>query len=311
MSIMIAPHDLDLDGMLRRLHLPTIRRLYRQLEERAETEGLSYCDFLAVLVAEEIAHRGETRIQRAVRKAKFPFTGTIEDFDFTFQSSVRRQLLGSFLGPELVTEGRSLILSGPTGTGKTRLAISIAYRAIQNGFEARFTTAASLIEELSNAARTGRLSEALHSYTHPHVLVIDEVGYLTLKDNAANVLFQVVNERYLSRKPMLFTTNKPLAAWGIVLHDPDLAEALLDRVLERGRHIELRGHSYRTRHVTRKEQPSDPVPGDPGAKISGRKQAKFPEPTRGAGESQCVMLCLGGTARRMYVASRLQYRSSP
>ena len=270
---------LDLDAMLKRLHLPTIRRLFRELEERAEREEMSYRDYLAVLVAEEIAHRAQTRITRSVRKAKFPFLGTIEDFDFTFQTSVRLQLLGSFLGPELVTEGRSLILSGPAGTGKTRLAISVAYRAIQNGFEARFTTAAALIEELSNAARTGRLAEALHAYTHPHVLVIDEVGYLTLKDNAANVLFQVVNERYLQRRPMLFTTNKPLAAWGQVLHDGDLAEALLDRVLERGRHIELRGPSYRTRHLQKKEKHSAKASTDPGATFSGISEAEFPEPT--------------------------------
>jgi hypothetical protein len=92
------------------------------------------------------------------------------------------------------------------------------------------------------------------------VLVIDEIGYLSLRDNAANVLFQVVNERYLQRKPMLFTTNKPLAAWGHVLHDPDLAEAILDRVLERGRHIELRGPSYRTRHLQKKEKTSPMSP---------------------------------------------------
>ena len=268
---------LDLDGMLRRLHLPTVRRLYPELETRTETEGLSHRDFLALLIAEEVAHRTQTRIERSVRKARFPFLRTIEDFDFTFQTSVRLQLLGSYLGPELVSEGRSLILCGPSGTGKTHLAVAIAYRAIQNGYEALFTSAAEMIETLSVATRRGELARALAHYTHPPALVIDEVGYLTVGGDAANLMFQVVNERYLHRRPMLFTTNKPLAAWGLVLHDPDLAEAILDRVLERGRLVELRGASYRTRHLKRAE--SDRSPLREGARISGNQVPDFPEPT--------------------------------
>jgi DNA replication protein DnaC len=145
-------HALDLDGMLRRLHLPTVRRLYPELEPRPEAEDLAYREFLALLVAEEVAHRAQVRIERSVRKARFPFLRTIEDFDLTFQTSVRLSLLGNYLGPELVTGGRNLILSGPSGTGKTRLVVAI---------------------------------------------------------------------------------------WGLVLHDPGLAEAIHDRVLQRGRLIEL------------------------------------------------------------------------
>ena len=117
---MSTPAMNDLDAMLKRLHLPTIRRLYPDLMLRAEAEGMSYRDFLEILVLEEIAHRAETRITRSIRKAKFPFLRTIEEFDFTFQNSVRLQILGTLLGPELVSEGRCAILSGPPGRGKTR-----------------------------------------------------------------------------------------------------------------------------------------------------------------------------------------------
>jgi DNA replication protein DnaC len=203
-----------------------------------------------VLASEEVAQRQQTRVQRAVRQAHFPFLKTIDDFDFSLQSSLRLQLLGSYLSPEFVSEGRNLILMGKSGRGKTHLAVAIAYRAIQNGFNASFVTAATLIEQLSHASVQGQMREVLAGYLQPHVLVIDEVGYLSYGPDAANVLFHVVNERHLRRRPMLFTTNKsPLTAWGEVLHDHDLAEAIVDRVLEKGRLIVADGPSYRTRHL--------------------------------------------------------------
>ena len=273
----LVPSSLDLDGLLRRLHLPTVRRLYPELQERAEAEGLAYRDYLAALVAEEVAHRTQTRIQRATRKAGFPFLRTIEEFDFTFQTSVRLGLLGTYLGPELVTEGRSLILAGRPGTGKTHLAVAIAYRAIQNGFSALFRTAASLIEELSSATSKGKLRETLAGYLQPNVLVVDEVGYLSYGPDAANVLFHVVSERHLRRRPIIFTTNKsPITAWGEVLHDHDLAEAIVDRVLERGGLIVLDGPSCRTRHLE-----LDRALGarQNAASIPGKHRPHFPEPT--------------------------------
>lgn len=268
---------IDLEGLLRRLHLPTVRRLYPELIPQAEQEGMSYRDFLALLVAEEVAHRAQTRIARAVRRAHFPFLATIEDFDFTFQTSVKLSLLGSYLGPELLSEGRSLVLCGPTGLGKTHLATAIAYRAIQNGATALFVEANQLIGELSDASRRGRIEEAMEPYTHHAVLVVDELGYLTYPADAANVLFQVVNQRYLRKKPMIITTNKPLAAWAQVLHDADLAEAIIDRVLARGRFIELKGRSYRTKHLRTDDPPS---PLARGSRISGKTGSKFLEPTR-------------------------------
>ena len=268
--------DGQLEPLFRRLNLAHTRRIYQEVADRAEKEDWSYRDFLALLLAEEVAHRKQTRLQRFTRKADFPFLKTIDEFDFSLQSTLRQSLLGSYLGPDFVTEGRSLILYGKTGRGKTHLAVAIGYRAIQNGFETLCTTAAELIEDLSNASKNGSLQESLSTYTHPHVLVIDEIGYLTYGPDAANVLFHVVNDRHLRKRPMIFTTNKPLSEWGKVLHDEDLAAAILDRILERGRFIQLDGPSGRTRHLNQEQL----LPAKPErVRISGISGSEFPEPT--------------------------------
>lgn len=260
----MEPGDIDVLALLKRLHLPTVARMLAEHEQRAAKVGLSHREFLGLLLAEEVAHRGGTRIHKQTRAAHFPYLKTFEEFDFTFQSSLKRQQLGPYLGPEFVTEGRNLILSGRPGRGKTHLAVALAYRAIQNGFEARFVSASALIDELCAASRTGRLREATAAYVQPHVLVIDEVGYLQHADAAANVLYGVIDQRCLKRRPLIFTTNKRLREWGEVLHDAQLAEALLDRVLERGQHIALGGVSWRTKHVEGRElEPAASESGNP------------------------------------------------
>lgn len=264
----------DIDAILRRLHLANARRIWRELCAQAEKEQWTYQHLLEVLFAEEVAHRTQTRLNRLTHSAAFPFLKTIDEFNFTFQSTLRLSMLGSFLSPDFVTEGRSLVLSGKPGRGKTHLAVAVAYRAIQNGFDAYFTTAAALIDDLSRASRDGRLREALARYLHPHVLVVDEVGYLAYGNDAANVLFHVVNERHLKKRAMVFTTNKSLKAWGGVLHDPDLGDAIVDRILERGRVVRLDGPSVRSQHV----DPADLDSGDPPAIVSGTGRPDFPEP---------------------------------
>ena len=237
----------DLNVLLKRLCLATVARVLGDFEARAAAENWTHREFLVRLMAEEVAHRTGTRITKLARQAHFPYLKTIEEFDFTFQTSIRRTQLGPFLGPELVSEGRNLILSGGPGRGKTHIAIALAYKAIQNGFDARFVTATALIDELAQAALNGVLRDVTASYVQPHVLVIDEVGYLHHANAAANVLYGVIDQRCLRRRPIVLTTNKKLQQWGEVLHDPQLAEALLDRILERGQHITLAGKSWRTK----------------------------------------------------------------
>jgi DNA replication protein DnaC len=275
----VKPTDINVDAMLKRLHLANARRTWRALIERAETEAWSCRDFFAVIVAEEVAHRQQTRIQRLSRRSCFPFLKTIDDFDFTYQSTVKLSLLGSALSPDFITDGRSLILHGKSGRGKTHIAVAIGYRAIQNGFDTLFVSAAELIEDLSGASRDGRLAGALERYAAPDVLIVDEVGYLTYGPDAANVLYHVVNHRHQRKRSMIFTSNKHPDAWGAVLHDDDLAAAIVDRVLERGRLLHLDGPSMRTKHLGL-DAPAHAAAGSPQVvRISGTSRSEFPEPT--------------------------------
>lgn len=275
----MKPFDLNLDAMLKRLSLANTRRTWRDLVDRAEKEQWAYNDFLSTMIGEEVAHRQQTRIQRNAQRSCFPFLKTVEDFDFTFQSTVKLALLGSALSPDFVTDGKNLVLHGKPGRGKTHLAVAIGYRAIQNGFDALFVTAAELIEDLSTASRDNQLAYALGRYVAPHILIVDEVGYLSYGPDAANVLYHVVTQRHQARRSMIFTSNKHPDHWGAVLHDDDLAAAIVDRVLERGRLLLLDGPSMRTKHLGL-DAPAHAAAGSPPVvRISGIQNSEFPEPT--------------------------------
>src|SRR5208282_2601046 len=133
--------------------------------------------------------------------------------------------------------------------------------------------------ELSAASKNGQLRDALARYIKPHVLVVDEVGYLPYGDDAASVLYHVVNDRHIRHRAMVFTTNKHPKRWGAVLHDDDLAEAIVDRILERGRLLRLDGPSLRTKHLAADELADSGYTQPEPARVSGTTSAEFPERT--------------------------------
>jgi DNA replication protein DnaC len=258
----LNPATCDLAALLTRLSLPTVRRLLEATERQAIDQQMGHREFLAHLIVSEVLNRDQTRVQRLIRAARFPFLKTVDDFTFAPKGGIRRDLIAPYLTPDFVGSGRNLVLSGKPGRGKTHLAIAIAVAAIQHGSDARFITAAHLIDDLTAAAKAGQLQAQAEPLIATKVLIIDELGYLPHAQDAANVLYTVIDARYLRQRPTIFTTNKPLRQWGAVLHDNDLAEALLDRILENGRHVELTGKSWRTGS----EQPPAAESPDPTAR---------------------------------------------
>jgi len=188
------------------VNLAHTRRIYQDLADRAEKENWSYRDFLALLLAEE---SGASQAKRACSALPARLISP-SSRPLTSSTLVCKRRCGSLCSAPTwgwSSSPRALADSlRQNGSRKNHLAVAIGYRAIQNGFETFCTTAAELVEDLSNASKKGRLQESLLTYTHPHVLLVDEVGYLTYGPDAANVLFHVVNDRHLRKRPMIFTT---------------------------------------------------------------------------------------------------------
>lgn len=184
----LDPAHCDLPVLLKRLSLPTVRRLLDETERTASERQLGHREFLAPLIVAEVLHRDQTRVQRLIRAARFPFINTLDDVTFAPKGGVRRDLIAPYLAPDLAESGRNLVLSGRPGRGKTHLAIAVAITAIQHGADARFITAAHLIDDLTAAAARGELQSRAEPLIAAQILVIDELGYLPHAQDAANVL---------------------------------------------------------------------------------------------------------------------------
>jgi DNA replication protein DnaC len=186
----------------------------------------------------------------------FPFLKTVHEFDFGLQPSLQATMLAPHLSRGFAAEGRSLVFWGKPGRGKTHLAIAVAQRAIENGFDALFVTAGGLVDTVSRHARHGRAGSAMQKYLRPGVLVVDDIGHLRHNPDAASILFQVVSERHRRGRSLIATSHKAPWDWAEPLGDQDVAEAIADRMLERGTHFELGGPSMRVASCDRAHVPA-------------------------------------------------------
>ena len=231
------------------LRLAAIAENYPTLAQSAVDDSRSFADFLeSVLTAEKSARHGRTR-STLTRLAGFPAIKTLDEFDYEFAGGVPKAMIQELSALAFIERNENVVLVGPSGVGKTHLAIGLGYLATQAGIKTRFITAADLMLALTTSARQGTVSETLKRGVLAYrLLIIDEIGYLPMNRDQANLFFQVIAKRY-EKGATIVTSNLPFGQWDQAFAaDATLTAALLDRLLHHAHIVPIQGESYRLRN---------------------------------------------------------------
>jgi DNA replication protein DnaC len=229
------------------LKLPTVKARFRQMAAEAVREQQTPVAYLAALLEAEMHERAERRERRRLLDARFPLLKRLEEFRFADNPKIPQATIAALADGSWINDRDSIVLVGDSGTGKTHLAIGLAVCACQQGRRVRFTTLAGLANELQEADSRRELARVVGRYSRTEVVVLDELGYLSLPDGAAELVFQVISERN-ERGSLIVTTNLTFGEWTKVFPDPRMAKAVVDRITHRAHIIDTGTESWRFRH---------------------------------------------------------------
>jgi DNA replication protein DnaC len=238
--------DQQIHSLCEQMKLPALQTQWSALAQRVADKQGSFADFLLVALESERAARQERVRQALLKIATLPTIKSLENYDFNFATGAPRAQIQELASLSFIERAENIVLLGPSGVGKSHLAIALAYRAVMAGIKTRFITAADLMIQLAAANAQGRLKGYFNrAIIGPRLLVVDEMGYLPFGREEANLFFNVVAKRY-ERGSMILTSNLPFTQWaGALADDQTLTAALLDRLLHHAHIVQISGDSYR------------------------------------------------------------------
>jgi DNA replication protein DnaC len=237
------------------LQLPYLREHFAATAQQAAQGHWDHVEYLQRLIEGEFTQRRQRLLARRVKEARFPVLKTLEQFRWDWPKAINRLQVQNLFRLQFIPERANVIFLGTVGVGKTHLATALGYAACLEAHPVLFANALAVINELSAAQKNGALKTQLRKYLAPRVLILDELGYLPIDQHGADLLFQVISQRY-ERGSIILTSNKAFKHWPAIFNnDSTITSAVLDRLLHHAETIVIEGPSFRM-----KDQPSLPAP---------------------------------------------------
>lgn len=251
-------------GNLEELGLDAVASSAPEYSRLVATGAKSFPEALLEMTDAQVAAVRERDLDRRIEKASFPYVKTLRDFDFSSRPSIPRGVVEDLATLGFLDRHENVVLVGSPGVGKTHIAVALGVEAIRARKLTYFTDCRRLVSDLAHAAGKGQLERRLRFYAHLSPLIVDEVGYLDVDKQGADLLFQLVSRRY-ERRSTIVTTNVGMGSWSKVFGDPVVASAIADRLCHHCHLIRITGRSYRTKDLSPQDRASPAAVADSGA----------------------------------------------
>lgn len=236
--------QLDLQAKLREYRLSGIANNLGLRLKQAREDNLGYSEFLSLLLEDEAARRADNKRRRLYKNAKLPFEKGLEDFDFGFQPSIKKQEILELATGRFVEKHANILFIGQPGTGKTHLSVALGLEVLGRGGSVLFTTVWKMITTLQQSRADYSYQKKIKRYLKPDLLILDELGYRSMAESTVEDFFEIVTGRY-EKGSIIITSNRPIDEWDKVFVDKTLTTAIVDRLIHHCTVITIKGESYR------------------------------------------------------------------